>query len=197
MDDLDELKQHLHAECTYRMSDETMDEFVGLMSEIELKDKEVLMPYGKIDTNIYIVKEGILRYAYFDGLKEATFGFALPGTLMISYYPFYKNEPSFFQIEACGKASVMKISKSSYDELTLRSNDFSQWVIRLSVAQLWHYEQKLAVVNGDSRERLESLFKNRPEIIENVSSRILASYIGIIPSSLSRLKRQLMKKPPR
>ncbi len=192
--DLTDFKEHLHAECTYRMADETMDEFVSRMTKIALKDKDVLIPYGKLDNNVYIVNTGILRYVYFDGVKEITFGFALPGTMMISYYPFYKNEPSFFQIEACGRATVMKITKQSFDELTMQSNDFARWIIRLSAAQLWHYEQKLSVVNGDAKERLESLFKNRPEIIENVSSRIVASYIGIIPSSLSRLKSKLMKK---
>jgi CRP-like cAMP-binding protein len=192
--DLNELKELLNGECTYRMKDETMDRFVELMSGMELKDKEVLVPYGRFDSNIYIVREGIFRYVYFDGTKEVTFGFALPGTLMISYYSFYKHESSFFQIEACCRSSVMKISKADFDELTERSNDFARWMLRLSAAQLWHYEQKLAVVNGGAGERLEALFKKRPEIIENVSSRILATYIGIIPSSLSRLKRQLMKK---
>jgi CRP-like cAMP-binding protein len=193
-ENLNELRELLHAECTYRMKEETMDEFTGLMTEIELKDKEILVPYGKFDNNIYIVREGILRYVYFDGDKEVTFGFALPGTLMISYYSFYKRESSFFQIEACCHSSVMKVAKADFDELTERSNDFALWMLRLSAAQLWHYEQKLAVLNGEAGERLESLFKNRPEIIENVSSRILASYIGIIPSSLSRLKRQIIKK---
>jgi CRP-like cAMP-binding protein len=190
----DEFRKLLHAECTYRMKEETMDEFIGLMSEMELKNKEVLVPYGKLDNNVYIVRSGILRYAYFDGAKEVTFGFALPGTVMISYYAFYKHEPSFFQIEACCPSSVMKISKAAFDSLTERSNDFALWMLRLSASQLWLYEKKLAVVNGEAKDRFESLLRLRPEIIDTVSSRILASYIGIIPSSLSRLKRQFKKK---
>ena len=192
----DELRKLLHAECTYRMREETMDELLALLTEMELKKNEVVVPYGKFDQSIYIVKSGILRYVYFDGLKEVTFGFALPGTLMISYYSFYKRETSFFQIEACSPSVVMKLSKADFDTLTEQSNDFAKWMLRLSAAQLWHYEKKLTVVNGSAKERFESLLKLRPEIIENVSLKTIASYIGITPPSLSRLKREFKKNLP-
>lgn len=192
--DLSELKALLHEECTFRMSDGTMDRFVGLMFETEVRNREALIPYGKFDNNIYVVKEGIFRYAYFDGLKEVTFGFALPGTLMISYYSFYRREPSFFQIEACGNSVAMKITKADFDRLTDESNDFAKWMLRLQSAQLWHYEKKLAVVNGEAKERFISLLQKRPEVIENVPMKIIASYIGITPPSLSRLKREFKKK---
>lgn len=192
--DLNELKRLIHEECTYRMSDQTMETFVGLMSEAEIKNKGVLVPYGKLDNNVYVVKSGICRYVYFDGMKEVTFGFALPGTLMISYYSFYRREPSFFQIEACCDSVVMKITKTDFETLIDRSNDFAKWILRLQVAQLWHYEKKLSVVNGEAKERFISLLQKRPEVIENVSSKIIASYIGITPPSLSRLKRAFKKK---
>lgn len=196
-DDIIELKEHLHAECTYRMSDETMDMFVGLMSELPLKNKDALVPYGKFDQNIYIVKSGILRYAYFDGLKEVTFGFALPGTLIISYYSFYKREPSFFQIESCGTSVVMKVTKTDFDRLTEQSGDFAKWMLRLSAAQLWHYEKKLAVVNGSAKERFISLMQKRPEIFETVQLSVIASYIGITPTYLSKMKRQFKANSPK
>lgn len=101
-------------------------------------------------------------------------------------------EPSFVQLEACCESTVMKIPKQRFVELTLRSSDFARWMLWLSTAQLWIYEKKLSVVNGDAKERFESLIKNRPEILEKVSAKIIASYIGITPQYLSRLKRLYM-----
>jgi hypothetical protein len=49
----------------------------------------------------------------------------------------------------------------------------------------------MAVLNGTATERFEALLKNRPEILKNVSSKVIASYIGVTPTSLSRLKREL------
>ncbi len=75
-----------------------------------------------------------------------------------------------------------------------QSSDFARWIAWLSMAQLWIYEKKLAVVNGDAKERFEALLENRPDIIENVSSKSIASYIGVTPEYLSVLKRLFSDK---
>lgn len=190
---METLRKQLNAECSYRMKDETMDKLIGSMAEpIVLKEGEPLIPYGKFDDNFYVLKSGILRFVYFDGLKETTYAFSTPGSVIISYYSFYMREPSFFQMEACCDSVVMKITRQKIVDLIEQSDDFAQWLLWLSTAQLWIYEKKLAVVNGDARERFESLIKNRPEILEKVSAKIIASYIGITPQYFSKLKRQLM-----
>ena len=76
---MEELKQLLYDECMYKMPDEVLDRFLNVMSEVRLKDKEALIPYGKIDNSLYIQKSGIIRFCYFDGDVEKTYGFALPG----------------------------------------------------------------------------------------------------------------------
>lgn len=187
---METLKKQLNTECSYKMGAETMDMFLGLMSEMKLRRKEALIPYGKIDSNVYVLKNGIMRFFYFDGEKEITFGFSSPGTVIISYYPFYMREPSFFHIEACCDSVVMKMSRRDFVGLIERSHDFSQWIAWISTAQLWLNEKKLMTVNGNAKERFESLLKNRPEILEKVAGKIIASYIGITPQYFSSLKRE-------
>lgn len=191
---MEALRKLLDAECGYRMKDETMDRFLGSMTEFNLKRNKVLIPYNECDSNVYVVKEGIVRVAYFDGFKEKTFGFALPGSLMISYYSFLKGRPSFSKYEACCDSVVMKIPKAKFTELVYHSHDFSTWMMFMSLEQLLFHERKLEVVNGDAREQFEALIDNRPEIIENVSSKIIASYIGITQQYLSTLKRLFAHK---
>lgn len=189
---MENLRKQLNEECSYKMAGETMDRFLDMMTEVELKQNQALVPYGKFDDNVYILKNGIIRFTYFDGMKEVTFGFSSPGTVIISYYPFYRREPSFFQIEACCDSTVMKVSKAKVVELMGQSNDFAQWMFWISTLQLWLNERKLAVLNGDATEKFESLLQDRPKILDAVSSKIIASYIGITPQYLSKLKRLLM-----
>ncbi|MDR2890983.1 MAG: Crp/Fnr family transcriptional regulator [Alistipes sp.] len=188
------MKNLLDAECSYRMRDDTMDSFIGLMSEVKLKRNKVLIPYGECDNNVYVVKEGIIRFAYFDGFDERTFSFALPGTLLVPYYSFCRSEPSFCKLEACCESVVMKIAKSQFVDLASRSHDFAQWMMYMSLEQLMFHEKKLEIMNGNAQERFEALIENRPEIIENVSSRVIASYIGITQQYLSTLKQQFGHK---
>lgn len=185
------LKKELNAACDYTMSDQTMESFLGLATEVRLKNKDVLIPHGKLDSNVYVIGEGIIRLAYFEGLQEKTFAFYTRGNLLISYHSFYMNVPSFFQYESCCNTVLLKISKAKIDGLLSQSVDFKNWMLRMSLEQLWCWEMKVSVINGTARERFETLLKVRPEILQKVSSKIVASYIGIIPSSLSRLKRQL------
>lgn len=191
---MEDLKKLLAAEADYKMEPETMERFLGLMDEsLVLREGGVIVPYGKSDACVYVVRSGIIRAAYLDGEREMTFAFGLPGTVVTSYHSFYRREPSFFQLEACcDNTVVMRIQRDRFTELTRTSHDFAQWFMWVSVAQLWFYEIKLAVVNGDANERFESLMKNRPEIIEKVASKTIASYIGITPQYLSKLKRRYL-----
>lgn len=191
---METLKKLLDVECGYRMKGETMNEFLGLMTEIELKRSKVLIRYGDVDNSVYVVKQGIVRNVYFDGFNERTFAFALPGTLLISYYSFCRGEPSFNQYEACCDSVVMKIPKAKFIGLANRSHDFAEWMMFMSLEQLMFFEKKREVLNGDAGERFEALIENRPEIIERVSSRIIASYLGITQSYLSTLKKQFAQK---
>jgi CRP-like cAMP-binding protein len=191
---MDTLRKLLDAECGYRMKAETMERFLGLMTEMHFKRGKPIIPYGAFDNNVYVVREGIVRVVYFDGFKEVTFGFSLPGTLIISYYPFCKDEPSFCRYEACCPSRVMKVSHAEFIGLLNESHDFSRWMTHMSLEQLLFHERKREIVNGDAKERIEALINNRPEILENVSSRIVASYIGITPQYLSTLKKLFAHK---
>ena len=191
---METLKKLLNAECDYRMADETMDRFLGLMTEVHLKNKEPMISYGRLDNSIYIVKEGVIRHAYFDGLREKTFAFAAPGTLIISYHSFCRHSPSVFQYESCGESIVMKVSKEKLDNLLGQSVDFTNWLLRMSMYQLCSVEKKAVIINGTAEERVEALIRNRPYIIEKVSNRVIASYIGVEQSYWSRLKRRILPK---
>jgi CRP-like cAMP-binding protein len=188
---METLRKLLDAECSFRMQEETKDRFFALMTEVELKKNEILVPYGDLDNSVYVIKSGLVRVGYFNGFKEMTYGFGGPGTMFTSFYPFYQHDPSFFKFEVCCDSVVMKIPKAKFVELTKESVDFAQWVMWMFAAQLWLDEKKLAIVNGDAKERYEALVKNRPEIIENVSEKHIASYIGITRQHLFRLKKQL------
>jgi CRP-like cAMP-binding protein len=171
------------------MSDELFERFVGSMTEIRLKNKEVLIPYGKIDSSLYVQKDGLLRACYLDGENEKTYGFADAGTVTISYYSYFLNRPSVFKIESCGETTVLKMSKKTVSELIDSSHEFAKWLLSIEAGQLCANEFKHSAIIGTARERYLALIRNRPEIPERVSSKILASYLGVAPPYLSYLKK--------
>lgn len=187
-----ELKELLAKECNYRFSMDTpiMEKFINSLTEVPLRRGEVLTNYGQLDTNVYVIKSGIIKLSYFDGLNERTFAFGTPGALLAQMHCYYMHLSSFFQSDACTEAVVMKISKQKFDALIAESNEFSRWVLDRALDQLCGLEIRLKQNNGLAHERYAALVKVIPEVIGSVSAKVLASYLGITPAYLSQLKKK-------
>ncbi len=188
-----ELKELLYDQTGGKvmMSDELFDRFIGVMTEIHLKNREVLIPCGKRDTNLYVQRNGILRAWYFDGEAEKTYGFTNPGTVTLAYHSHFMNKPSAFQFESCGETDVLKMSKKDMNDLLDSSNEFTRWLLAIHEAQCYFNEFKHVAINGTAKERYLSLIEKRPEIMERVPLKTIASYLGVTPVHLSRLKKIL------
>lgn len=190
---MDNFKELLAKECDYTMPANILNLFLGMMKTVVVKAGEVLIYGGAKDDSIYFVKEGIMCYRYFDGCKEKTHVFAMPGTMMVSWHSYYMNLPSFYHIEACCDSLVLKLSKNDFDALIDRYHVFAKWISRMLFCQMYFFEMKTSVIQGSAKERFISLIKNRPEIMEKVQLKIIAEYLGITQSYLSRLKKNLKK----
>jgi CRP-like cAMP-binding protein len=188
----EELRKLLQDEAGgVEMSDELFTRLIDATTEIKLKNKEVLIAIGQLDTNVYIQKSGIMRACYLDGGNEYTYGFSAPGTVVISYHSYFMHLPSVFQIESCGKSVVLKISKMKMNEIVKSSNEFAEWLLAIHSAQLFSNEFKIANITGNAKDRYRSYIKNRPEIVAGVPAKLIASYLGISTVHLSRLKKSI------
>ena len=189
---MEDFRKILARECTFKLQDDIMDRFMDMMEEVQLKKNEPLIPYAKLDTNIYILKDGIIRMHYFDGKNERTHAFAMSGTMLMSWHSFYMHYPAFLQLEACMASVVLKISKSDFEKLIDESHEFAKWVISMEQSQLYSYEMRMKVINGTAKERFLGLIKSRPGIMEKIPQGIIASYLGITQYYLSKLKKELL-----
>lgn len=191
---MDELKRLLNLECDRQLTSEQWDELFALATTIHLKKGEPLICSGDVDPNIYIVKEGVMRGVDFNGDRERTFCFGLPGTIFNSRFSFYKGLPSYYQIEACCPSIVLKITRDDYIALTDRSHSFAIWALHYAWWEQYLEEDRESTVhNGSAEERYIHMMRTRRTIVEKVSQRILASYLGVSQEHLSRVKSKLLK----
>lgn len=192
---MDNLKRLLNQECDRTLSDEEWDALFALAEEISLRKGEVLIAPGEVNPDIYIVKEGILRGVDFDGDQERTFCFGLPGTVFNSRFSFYRLLPSYYQIEACVRSTVLRIPRDEYIALTDRSHRFALWALHYAWSEQFLEEDRESTVhNGTAEERYLHMLQTRPAIVKNVSQRILASYLGVSPEYLSRIKAAILRR---
>ncbi len=190
-------KEVLSKECPFKLSDEMMDVFCASMDEIRLKRYDLLIKSGEFDSNIYIVKEGILRRAHQVGDKMVTKSFASSGSVLMSWHCYFQNLPSFSSFEACCNSVVMRVTKERFDELVVTSHEFSQWALSIANATLYLGEFRDKVINGNVKERYLNLIKSRHDVMKDVPLGFIASYLGITQSHLSRIRKELLYVDPK
>lgn len=190
-----ELGQLVKEECKFRPSDDLVERFLGAMEQIEVRPRSRIIDYGKVCTDVFCVKEGIVRLFHVDDAKETTFGFASPGTIFLSPLSFYLDAPAFLMAETCRiPATLLRMDRDTFYSFIDGSEEFARWMFSLASAQICICERKLSLINGTAMDRYLAVLKNRPEIIDAVTSRVLASYLDITPQHLCRLKQQLRDK---
>lgn len=176
-------------QINYKLSDENFDRLFSLATEETYGDREAIVEEGTFNDNIYIVKEGLLRgFHYLNGGKENTLYFAVDGDILMSMHCFQKGLPSFVRIEAFSKSTVYKVPKQVMLDLARESIEFANWMLDMTLEELFILERKRKLLAGDALERYNILVKSRPELLQKVPLKVIASYLGIAQASLSRLR---------
>lgn len=157
VNDRDRLKKLLALEARVRLREELFDRLLDGGEEIGLHTYQPMIDAGEFNPNIYIVKEGLIRGTYLDRNNEITAGFAIPGTLLISFHSYYDNEPSYYRYEACCPSVVVRIPKSHFDGLARESHEFALWVMSAHQNQLYYAEVRNRLLSGDAKSRLLQL----------------------------------------
>ena len=188
-----DLKQLVKEECKFMPSDALVERFLGAMEEIQVKPRRRIIDFGKICTDVFCVKSGIVRLFHVDDAKESTFGFASPGTIFMSPLSFYLDAPAFLMAETCKiPATLLRMNRATFYSFINGSDEFARWMFDLAMGQFYTSEKKLKYIKGDARERIIAVLKYRPEILEVVSARTLASYIGVTEAYFCRIKKEIL-----
>lgn len=183
------LKQLLRLECTYTLSDDVMDALLDTGVTRRLSRGEAIIKAGEIDSDIYFILDGIARHWYWNGNREKTAFFSQSGTMLISYHPYYFGRGSFYTIEACCPMRILCVKKEVFDRLIATSHEFAQWCLSMAQCHLFIFEMKNRLIAGSAKERYVSFLKNRPEILNQVQLKVIASYLDVTPQYLSKLRK--------
>lgn len=186
------LKRLLKKECDYPVPENILDRLID-MGRMKTYDKwDNIISEGDINPDVYIAMEGILRCFYWDGDREKTAFFSTLPTLFMSYHSYFRDEPSFYTFQACTRARILHIKREDFDRLLTDSHDFAMWNLRLCQTQQYYLELKQKHNTGEAIDKYKSLVRELPNIMQEVPLQTVASYLGITPQYLSKLRKQII-----
>jgi CRP-like cAMP-binding protein len=164
-------------------------EFRDLIVEREIASKTVLLHEGEISNHVHFIKKGCLRQWFNKDGKDITFQFFFENQAVASIDSFMYHHPSLFTIESIEPSTVFTFSKDSLEQVNLVYPEFRDLFHELVFQRFRNYAQLfLSRIKDSPRERYEDLIQNCPEIIQRVPQHYIASYLGITPISLSRIR---------
>lgn len=199
------LKQCIVSEGGFPLSEKILDRLLDMGEKIELQAQDYIIAPDIIDRSIWITASGVTKAVYFDGKKEIVLGFSGPGTLTISPLSYMLYKPSFCAFQAITDCKMLKIRKEDFDRLMHESNEFTRWMFGILMGQFCALELKAQMLShGDIYTNYKQLIKrqmrldedgfdpNRPSLLNIISSKDLASYLGITQSYLSNIRKAII-----
>lgn len=162
----------------------------------ELNKGQILARSGEICKDLYFVERGLLRQYFVDrNGKEHILYFAPENWILGDRTSLYFNEPSDYIIEAIEEAVVVVLKSDFFIHLgeihpdAISSNDL---LLQRHIRQL---QKRVSLLLGASaEERYLDFITTYPNMMQRVPQWMIASYLGITPESLSRVRRELAKK---
>lgn len=193
-------------ENTINMLSENINQMVRLTNDekscienafksVRVTKDDLWVKEGEVCEQIAFVETGKLRVYYNEDTgNEVTCYFATPNNFISSYTSFLTNTPTTENIAALENSSLRSISKSGLEKLSEDIPKIHIWR-RIVAENLFIYMEKriLMLQSQKAHERYEKLLKENPDILLNIPLKYTASFLGITPQHLSRLRKESLQ----
>lgn len=168
------------------------DKFKALLSIKHIKKREHFVTAGRISRNIAFVREGLFRYYYTteDG-AEFTKGFFESNSVLSAYDAILENSPAHYSIEALEDSIIAKVNYDKFRQLFAEDPCWNVFLVALlQKGYLAKVRRERELFLMDAEQRYHAFLERYPGLEGRVKQHIIASFIGITPESLSRIRKK-------
>lgn len=169
--------------------------FMQRLKPINLRKYDFFLEPGKICRGMVIVQKGGLRYFSRSEKGDYTIGFSFEGDWLGDYESFLLQRPSQDYIEALEDCELYVINFTDMQALYQQSQRFEKFG-RLIAERLFINAVKdiRSYTLQSAEDRYLELIKEKPQILDRLPQHLIASYLGIQPQSLSRIRSKLSSR---
>ena len=172
-------------------------EFCSTFYEVkQAKKNEIILREGEISDCTFFVEKGLLRMYSIDKVgKEHVIQFAPENWIISDTTSQLLNEKSRFYIEAIEESTIIVTREGFFEDLSKIYPDVAEKNQRLMFNHIKNLQNRVnALISTTAEERYLEFLKKYPNLILRAPQWMVASYLGITPESLSRVRKELAKK---
>jgi CRP-like cAMP-binding protein len=193
---MDKGSLHRFLESSGKVNPTKAQEIAEVFEEHSFNKNELFLKEGKVSRDYYILAEGFMRSYVTDiNGNDVTIAFYAPVQPVFEVASFFNHIPSKENIEALLPCKGWMINYEQLNELfhsRPEFREFGRWVL---VKGFTAFKLRtLSMITETAEQRYASLLQSHPEIFQHAPLKYIASYLGITDSSLSRIRKELVKR---
>ncbi len=175
-----------------KLSDADWKIFSSKLKKSEYKKKTTLLELGKVENHLSFIEKGSIRLFVPKEENDITFAFCFSGQFMSAYDSFLTQKPSAYQTETLSNVVLWRITYKDLQDI-YKQTEIGNLIGRITAENLFliKSQREQSFLNETAEERYLNLFTERPELIKEIPLKYIASYIGITPQALSRIRRNI------
>lgn len=168
---------------------EELEQYITIKT---LKKGEFLLKPGEVCRNVYFLNRGLVRFFYLVDGKEIITGFMDDNQFAADYSSFLLQAPSQKWIEALEDTELAALNFNDVQLLYKKMLNFQIFGRKMAELLFLAYDldnTKLTTLSPE--ERYRKLLEKQSPLLQKIPQYMLASYLGITPEHLSRIRRKL------
>jgi len=170
---------------------EEMDDILSKFKKKTIKKNEFVLQEGETCKDLIFVQKGCLRLYYLQDDFEVSVWFALKHSSAIEIYSFISETPTNYFLQAIEDTEILYLPKTALNKLYETHPKMQEMMRKFWEDVILHLLQRFTALQRDSAEQRYLDLLNKPELLQTIPQKYLASFIGVTPTSLSRIKKNI------
>lgn len=182
-----------HIQNKVTLTEREKEEIKSFFTPKKLRKKQYLLQEGDLCRYLSFVGNGLLKsYKLDEKGNEHINMFAFEGWWISDFNSYINQEKAVLNIDAIEESELLMISLEDYEKMTLQIPAMDRYFRILYQNSLVTKDHRLIVSNSyTAEEKYIYLAKNNPQIIKRVPHTLIASYLGLAPETVSRIRKKL------
>jgi CRP-like cAMP-binding protein len=166
-----------------------VEKLASFLFSKKVNKKELLLKEGEVNDRMFYVQKGLLRvYFINDDGKEINTWFVKEGEFVYACHSFHYQIPSEEYIEAMEDSVIMTIKKETWLLLLRNNHKLALFTVNELMANIAEFATQASVLRLMTGEKkYEYLKTHKSDILERISQKHLASYLGVETTYLSKI----------
>ncbi len=160
-----------------------------------IKKRELLFNIGEVAKHVAFVCSGVLRVCALDEQgHDWTLQFAPSDWWVTDLASFIKQEPAHWKVEALENSEVLLLSRENQLKLFAKLPQLESYFRVITENALVAQQQRLQDAMGSpALDRYKAFCLKYPSLVDSIAQKYIASYIGVSPEFLSKMKAEIIR----